>query len=281
MSIFGFTILPPEITDVTAFLILGSLSALLVSMAKAGFGGSASLLSVPLMIMACGGQAYLATGITLPLLVVCDYVAVVSWWRKWSWRVVLELLPGSAIGLGLGWLTLWALLKLDVAGEVSYRHRADAAMMLCVGLIAVGFVILQAVRAWRSKPLVFRPVLWQSTAVGAMAGYTTTVAHAAGPVVTMYMLPQQMTRGRFVASTVLYYWIGNQVKLVPYFALGLLNPSSLGGALVLMPAVIAGTVLGLVLHRRVGEREFAAAVYVLLAVAGAKMLFDGIQILRG
>ena len=36
-----------------------------------------------------------------------------------------------------------------------------------------------------------------------VAGTTSTLGHAAGPVVAMYMLPQQMPKGRYVATTAL------------------------------------------------------------------------------
>jgi len=40
------------IENVWMFLLLGSVSAMLVSMAKAGFGGSIGILSMPLMVYA-------------------------------------------------------------------------------------------------------------------------------------------------------------------------------------------------------------------------------------
>ena len=87
---------------------------------------------------------------------------------------------------------------------------------------------------------------------------TSTLAHAAGPIATMYLLPQQMPKGTYVATTVLFFAIVNQVKLIPYIALGLINTATLGAGLVLLPAVVVGAVLGLVLHGRIPQRQFTA-----------------------
>jgi uncharacterized membrane protein YfcA len=84
-----------------------------------------------------------------------------------------------------------------------------------------------------------------------------------------------MPKERYVATATLYYWIGNQVKLVPYAVLGQLNRESLAGALALAPAVVVGALLGLFLHNRVNQKWFTAIVYALLAGVGGKLVHDG------
>jgi len=273
----AFSPIPAEIANPWLFLLLGSASAALASLAKGGFGGSIGLLAVPMMIFACGENAELAVGVMLPLLIATDYFAMISWWGQWELRPVWLLLPGALAGVGMGWVVLWAIQRL---GAQRQTDQANAVLMLCIGAIAIAFVALQAVRAIRSRPMRFRPVLWQAVPIGAAAGLTSTLAHVGGPVVSMYLLPQGLPKGKFVATTVLYYWIGNQVKLVPYFALSLINPGSLGASLALMPAVVVGVVLGVFLHRRVGQKQFTGIVYVLLALAGAQLVFKAIQTLR-
>ena len=56
----AWSLIPTEIDNAALFLALASLSAMLFSMAKAGFGGSAGVLAVPVMIFACGGRVRLA-----------------------------------------------------------------------------------------------------------------------------------------------------------------------------------------------------------------------------
>ncbi len=257
------------IENVWMFLLLGSISAMLVSMAKAGFGGSVGILSMPLMVYACQGKAMTAAGVMLPLLIACDYLSIVPWRGKWDLRVVGNLLPGAVLGVALGGAALYAIRQ---AGADTQSQTGNAILTMLIGVIALGFVVLHAIKSLRAKPLAFRPVFWQATSVGALAGLTSTLAHAAGPIVTMYLLPQKMPKERFVATTVLYYWLGNQIKLVPYFALGLLSTRTFSASVLLLPAVVIGVVLGLYLHRKVGQRQFAGIIYTLLALAGLHLI---------
>jgi len=264
------------IENIWVFIGLGSLSAMLVSTAKAGFGGSIGILSMPLMIYACQGQAMLAAGVMLPLLIACDYFSIVPWRGKWDLRVVGLILPGAIIGVGAGWAGLYAIQKIGIARESA---TANAILALVIGIIAVGFVALQAFGSLRAKALTFRPMLWQATSVGAIAGLTSTMTHAAGPIITMYMLPQGMPKGKFVATTVLYCWLGNQIKLVPYIALGMINTQSMGASIALIPAVGAGVVLGIFLHKRVGQKQFTGLIYALLAIAGVHLTIRAIPVI--
>ncbi|MFP4106808.1 MAG: sulfite exporter TauE/SafE family protein [Phycisphaerae bacterium] len=267
------SVLPAELSNLTLFLALGAIAAMLFSIAKAGFGGSIGLLAVPVMIYACGGDSPLAIGIMLPLLITCDFVAVFKWWRKWNTRSASILLPGAVTGIILGFTAMWGMEQLETEGG---QDLADAALKLGIGLIALLFVILQAIRALRSKPLPFKPVWWQGSAVGTVAGFTSSLAHSAGPVVAMYMLPQQMTKGQYVATTVFTFWLVNLMKVPVYVALGRINTGTLSAGLMLFPAVVAGTLLGVFLHRKVGRKQFNVIVYVLLTLAAADLIYKGI-----
>jgi len=274
-DVAAWALVPAEIDNVAAFLVLGSLSAMLFSMAKAGFGAGLAMLAVLIMVAACG-RTTLATGIMLPILIAADYAAVASWLGKWSWPAVRAMLPGTVAGIAIGWGVLHAAGQL---GATSSGRAAEAVLRLAVGGISLAFVALQAARWLRGRAVAFRPVFWQATAAGSAAGLCSTLAHAAGPIVTMYLLPQEMPKGRYVASTALFFWIANQLKLVPYFSEGLIDRSTLSAGMVFVPAIAAGAVLGLLLHKRVNQRQFNAVVYVLLAMAGGWMVQGAVRAL--
>jgi uncharacterized membrane protein YfcA len=275
---------PRSISSPWVFLLVGSLSAILAGAGKAGFGAGIGVAAVPILVYACEGNSELALGIMLPLLIACDYVSVIYWWRKWDAWNLRYLVPGAVVGIGLGTLALWWLLSLggpDGHGKGPQQTTTNAALSLIIGLICLLFIVLQAIRAKRGKLIAFRPLLWQGLSVGAAAGLTSTLTHAAGPITGMYLLPQQMPKARFVATTNLYYWIGNQAKLPTYLALGLTNPQTLAYSLVLVPAVVAGALAGLYLHHRVNDKWFTLTVYALLSVAGANMVYKSILTLIG
>jgi len=272
----SWSLVPAGMDSLARFLAVGSVSAMLLSMAKTGFGGSVGLLSTPLMIFACGGNSRLAIGILLPILIAADYVALAAWLGKWNWRAVGMLLPGAAVGIAAGWAVLHALAGPRAAGGAD---AANAWLKVGVGAIALAFVTLHVVRGLSGKPLAFSPVFWQAGVAGSAAGVSSTLAHAAGPVVAMYMLPQQMPRGQYVASTALFFWIANQAKLIPYFAENMINTSTLWAGLLLVPAIAAGGLLGKLLHRRVNQAQFIGIVYGLLALAGFWLTWEGVAAL--
>lgn len=271
-AMLAFSFVPEGVGDPVRFFVLGSLAAMFMGATKSGFAGGAGLLSVPLLIYACGGDSGLAVGIMLPLLIACDYVTMIIWWRRWDLRNVLLLLPGMLAGIALGSLVLWYFLQLGEADRVAGGQTTNAALSFSIGALAVGFTVLQGIRLLRGELRPFRPVFWHGFIAGSSAGAISTLAHSAGPITTMYLVTQKMPKGRFVATAVLYYWIGNQVKLIPYGLLGMLTAPSLAADLALLPAVVVGALLGYLLHRRVNERAFSLIVHVLLAVIGVNLV---------
>lgn len=260
--------LPHGIDDVGTFLALGVAAALFIGIAKAGFGGGIAILSGPLMIYACAGQTQLAFGIMLPILMTCDLVALVGWRGKWNVQALRILAPFGLLGIALGSVTLWAFARMGASGG---QGQTDAALKLGIGVISLGFVAMRGLGALGRNVGRYRPRPWHGACAGTAAGFTSTLAHAAGPIVNMYLLPQGMTKGRYVATTVAYFWLINLVKLGPYIWLGMVRTDTLGASAVLLPAVVLGAIAGVLLHHRLGDRSFAGIVYTLLALAGVHL----------
>ena len=69
------------------------------------------------------------------------------------------------------------------------------------------------------------------------------------------------------------------MKLPTYIVLGLLTWDTLWASALLVPAVIAGTLLGIFLHSRVNQKSFTGIVYVLLTLAGGDLVIKAVRIL--
>ena len=260
----------PEGVDPMQFIILGSLSVMVMAAAKAGLGGGVGMLSVPLMTYACAPASRLAIGTMLPLLIACDYVTIILWSRRraWDWRNVRLLLPGMLIGTAVGWAALRA---FDALGASADKEISDTCVKLGIGVIALTFVALRLVRLRAPEGAPFRPTLRHGLATGSAAGFTSTLAHAAGPITTMYLLPQRMGKSRYVATGAMYYWIGNQVKLLPYFEREMITTESLLAGAALAPAIVVGAAVGFLLHKRINEKLFRAIIYILLGGVGVDL----------
>ncbi len=281
---------PESIGDPWRFWLMAVAAVVLFGMAKAGFGGGIGMVSTPMMIYACGGNSTLALGLMLPLLISCDYVAMLLWWRKWDSRNLMGLLPGMLLGVSVGAGVLYLFLRVGSGAKGAEATVTNACMALAIGLIAVVFVGMRVVRAALASKSssaepgtpaadAYRPLPWHGKVTGVVSGITSTLAHAAGPITTMFLLPQKMPKGRFVATTVMFYWVTNQVKLVPYIGFGLVNADNLWTGLSLLPAVIVGAVLGRSLHNRVNQAIFGRIVYGLLGAVGVHLCVKSIATL--
>ena len=112
---------------------------------------------------------------------------------------------------------------------------------------------------------------------GALSGFTSFVAHAGGPPVQFYLLPQQMNKTLLVGTNVVFFFAVNQMKLVPYAMLGQFSTENLMVSLVLLPLAPLGVWLGLKLHGIVSQTLFYWICYSSMIVAGSKLVWDGLS----
>jgi len=141
----------------------------------------------------------------------------------------------------------------------------------------LAFVAFQAGRhAGLIKPL--RPF---SDRVGLIfgigAGFTSFIAHAGGPIASIFLLSRDLRKTEYQATTIIVFWLNNLIKLVFYFWLGLLTLSTSTAALYLLPFAIIGALLGVKLNRIVPEKLYFTVIYVFLTFAGTKLIFDALS----
>ena len=245
----------------TAFFAVAIPAVLLSAASKGGFGGGAGFASAPLLALAMPPAE--AVGLLLPLLMLMDVICLPPYWRKWNWRHSLLLMAGGIPGTLLGW---W------VFGLIS-----PDGVRLFIGLSALGFVLFQIAR-WRGwiRPPTRDPGAGKGLFWGTVAGFTSFISHAGGPPASMYLLGVGLDKTTYQASTVLVFWWINLIKVPAYIEVGMLNRSLLTPILVLVPVAVLGVFAGVWAHRRVSDRFFFQLTYGLLAVTGAKLVWDAL-----
>ncbi|WP_336811114.1 sulfite exporter TauE/SafE family protein [Bosea sp. MMO-172] len=235
-------------------------AVVLTGLAKGGFSGI-GLLSLPLMALVVSPVT--AAAIMLPLLIAQDVVSVWSYRRDFDRRNLATLAPGALLGILVGYL---------LAAKVS-----DAAVVLAVGLISVGFALRRMLSDGK-KPTVATQANWSAGSLwGFFCGFTSMVAHAGGPPFQIYVMPQKLKPAVFVGTGAVFFAAMNLVKLVPYLALGQLNGQNLLASAALLPFAVAATFAGVWLIRRVPPERFYGIIYWLLLLVGAKLVYDGVQ----
>lgn len=238
-------------------IVIAAAAALFIGVAKAGFGGGLGILVTPLAALVY--PSHEAIGIVLPLLIVADIFSLYFYWRKWDARNVRWLVPGALVGIFVG------ILLIDGLDD----HRLGQV----IGGIAVTFIGIQLLlRLLGVRLEAYRPQQWQGTLFGLVAGVTTTIAHAAGPVVALFMIPQRLPKERFVGTSVLLFALINWIKLPFFLWQGLCTASTFRESLALMPLVPLGVWLGVWCNRRLSQTWFIRIIYTTLFGTGMYLL---------
>jgi hypothetical protein len=231
-------------------------AALLIGLAKTAVGG---LGSIAVALAAAVMPARESTAAVLLLLLVGDLLAVWVYRRHCDWSLLRFLVPGVVPGL--------------VIGTAALAAFADRAIELLIGGILVLLVLVQLVLGHR--PGRTGEAGWSRRAragAGVAAGFTTMVANAGGPVMTLYLVAQGVEKQRFL-GTAAWFFLGVNLSKLPFsVGLGLVQHDMLTTTAVLAPVVLAGGLLGVVVVRRIGQRTFDQAVLGGSFVAGVALL---------
>ena len=247
----------PELS-VLAWLLL-AFAALLVGLSKTALPGSNT---ISVAVFAALLPAKQSTGALLVLLIVGDAFAVWAYRRHASWPVLRRLVPTVLAGLVLG------ALFLAVASDAEVR-RVIGVILLAV--IALTLVRRHVTRHRQHEPESRTRQHVQSGIYGTLGGFTTMVANAAGPVMSMYFLASRFSVKTFLGTAAWFYAVVNLVKVPFSVSLGLITRQTLLLDAVLVPAVVIGALAGRVLVSRMNQNLFDRLV-ILLTIGGALYL---------
>jgi len=274
--------------------LLACAAVFLIGLTKSGFGSGVGLMIVPMMAIALGHVpargSEAALGLLLPLLIVGDLLAVGQYAYLFfpqpvpmavgaapahirARAPVLKLLPGTLVGIVLGGLLLWTLHRR--------ANLVGALIRIEIGIESIMLVSLHWWRIWRgSRRHLLREPL-RSAATGAFAAVSSTLAHAAGPIIAMYLLPLGLDRQLYVGTSAVYFFILNTAKLPAYWASGQFAHAELSFTVRFLPLVLAGAIFGRWLNKRLSDKLFINIVYAITFGLGWYILADGILRLFG
>lgn len=242
------------------FYALAIPAVLLAGIGKGGFGGSIGMLATPMIALATSPVQ--AAAIMLPILCTMDILGVAAYRLNASWRNLAMMAPGALAGIAVGALT--------------FRYMNDDAIRLFIGGIAVSFALYNWGGKWLGRvAAIASPRLIPAVGWSGLSGFTSFIAHAGGPPVQMYLLPQRLDKALFMGTTVWFFFLVNYAKLAPYAWLGQFSGVNLASSAVLLPLAPIGIWAGVYLNRRVSQEAFYRIIHVLLFVIGLKLLYDG------
>jgi uncharacterized membrane protein YfcA len=229
-----------------------------LGLSKGGFT-VIGLLTVPILALVISPVQ--AAAIVLPILVLSDIVAVISYRGIYDLKTLVIMLPGAMLGIGIGWWT---------AAWVTERE-----IRLIIGVISVLF----ALNYWFRHRLRQEPH-GQNVAAGGfwgiLTGFTSFVSHAGGPPFQMYVAPLRLAPPIFAGTSVILFAVINAVKVVPYFLLGQFDTTNLVASATLLPISIPATFAGIWLSKVMDATLFYRAAYALMFIVGVYLVWEGI-----
>jgi uncharacterized membrane protein YfcA len=250
--------------DPWAWAALG-LAAITIGISKTALPGG-SILAIALFATVLPART--STAAMLLLLIVGDVFALIAYRRHAHWPTLLRLAPAVIAGL--------------LAGFAFLALTGDGVVRRAIGVI---LLVMIAVTLWRrarqnrarqnGTDAAAPPpggILLAGT-YGTLGGFTTMVANAGGPVMSMYFLATRTPVQVFLGTSAWFFAIINLIK-IPFLAgLGLFESPVLLMDAALAPLVVVGALVGLAVAKRLDQRLFDRIVIVLTVVGAVYLLF--------
>ncbi|WP_266392722.1 sulfite exporter TauE/SafE family protein [Streptomyces canus] len=236
-------------------------AAVLVGFSKTAVSGANT---VSLAIFAAVLPARASTGALLPILIAGDVLAVLTYRRHAHWPTLWRLFPAVAVGV--------------VAGTLFLQWADDGIVRTSIGAI---LLFMAGVTLWRRRTadaadepdeVATRTGRVKARSYGVLGGFTTMVANAGGPVMSMYLLSAGFRKLGFLGTSAFFFLIVNVSKVPFSVGLGLIDGHSLLLDLALVAFVVPGAFLGKWAVNRINQTLFERLVIAATIVGGVQLL---------
>lgn len=236
-------------------MILLFVGAIGIGVSKSGLPGIGML---HIILYATVFEARESTGVLLPMLIVGDLLAIRIFGREADWVHLRKLCLPTLAGVVLGWILM------------DWLHAKS--FQLVVGVIILSLCVVQALKLWRNDLLDSLPHTHGfAVLLGLVAGITTMLANAAGPVVALYLLAVNLPKWELIGTSAWMFLVLNVVKVPFSFELGLIHRESLKVNLLFAPAIPIGFYLGKHVVSRISQGWFNGILLTFTAIAALRL----------
>jgi len=240
----------------TVLLIMAAMVAFVIGLSKGGLGGAAGAMATPLMALVLPADKVI--GLILPILMLADIFAVALHWGRWNSKLILLLLPGAIVGVTIG--------------TAFITNAPTETLRTLLGVIVLIFALYKIFENRILDYFTYQPRNWHGLVAGVITGFSSALAHTGGPPVSIYLLMQKVTPAVFIATSALFFFILNWIK-VPYYAYaGLFDLVQLRRIAWVLPLVPLGVWTGRRLAYRINRQTFENIIVVLLLINGVLLI---------
>ena len=200
-----------------------------------------------------------AAAVLMPILLILDLVAVWTYRKSFDKITLIITIPSSIIGI--------------IIGAVLVSQVNPDWIRVIIGFIAISFTISH----WRTAKdrgskghSIFRGTVW-----GSITGFTSFVTLTGAPPYQMYLLPLKLEQRTYAGTFMIFFWMNNILKIIPFMMLGEMTRSTVTTSMILFPISLIFTFLGIWIVRKLPTKIFYEIIYILLFLVSIKLIYDG------
>lgn len=251
----------------SSIVVVLILFSIISGIAKVGFGFGAGVLLNPLLTLFVPS----ATAVTLlaPILWFSNFAGVTTHRKSIQWDLIKKISPISIIGI--------------VSGSVILTYVDDQILKALIGIITIlmGGLLLISRRKQKETPDQIVELQERSPAhsiiyqLGSyVAGFAGSTANSAGvPLTVLFLHDPSIKKSAFTANIVVMLAIMDSIKIVSYLVFGILSMKHLLLAVLYIPFIYLGALIGKWLHAKISEKAFFFVAYTMIFLSGIILLF--------
>lgn len=237
----------------TTALVVMFIAGLITGFSKFSVGGM-GLLVLPIVMIAFPGPESL--GVLLPLYIITDVMAVYSYRKHISWPVLARFLPLGFLGVFVG---------AQLLSGINADQFVALLSGIIIAMIALGLYLDARPATFMQKPIT-------AYSMGFAGGLVSMIANAAGPLFSLFLLEQKLSKDSYVSTRAWGFFIINLVKLPMYLSLGLLTQESLTISAYAIPGLLVGAVIGYHFLKHVKPVHFKWLIRIMSTIAAMKLM---------
>lgn len=232
------------------------LSAFLIGLSKTSISGF-SMPVIPIIASVFGGKE--STGIMLPMLIMGDIFALYYYNRHANLKDIKKLLPSALVGIILGAVVG------NFINDTQFKLFIAISVLLCLALL----IYIER----KGDNFKIPKGMWFYSFIGVVAGFTSMIGNAAGPIFSVYLLAMGFKKENFLGTTAWFFFIINLSKLpLQMIFWNNITVKSVMLDFTMLPAIALGAFLGVVIIKRIKEKPFRVLIIVMTAFAAIRLL---------
>ena len=192
-----------------------------------------------------------AMGLSIVMVTISTIYISVKYRESIQWGVMLPFLIPTAVICGIV-----NLLSAKVSSDMMYL------------LLGVMFVAVSVFFFAFSDKIHITPNPVSGTILGVICGICYGLFASGGPTAALYLLPATKSKKEYLATIQAFLCVNNIVVLMISLFLGRLDMADLPMVGAGIAAMLAGTLLGLVIHDKIPSSVFGKVIYAFVGIGG-------------